>query len=31
MKKWARLTLEPGELEKGILFVRKSYKRALDS
>jgi hypothetical protein len=30
-KKWARLTLEPGEVQKVLPYIRKSYERALES
>ncbi len=31
IKKWARLTLEPGELEKVLPHIRKSYEKALEA
>ena len=30
-KKWARLTLEPGELQKVLPYIRQSNERAVDS
>jgi hypothetical protein len=30
-KKWARLTLEPEELQKVLPYIRKSYETALES
>ncbi len=31
IKKWARLNLEPGELQKVLPYIRKSYVKALET